>query len=105
MPEQIKVVDLGNGVKLAVAVEEQVGEDLVAFEGVFTTLNSVINSVETVCRDTLEAVKRAQPSKGTVELSFGLAVEQGELVALFGKGKGEATINVTLEWSNGAGAG
>jgi hypothetical protein len=41
--------------------------------------------------------------KAAVELGFGLAVglavEQGQLVTLFAKAKGDATIKVTLEWS------
>jgi hypothetical protein len=42
---------------------------------------------------------RAKPSKTTVELRLGFAVESGKLTALWVGGKGEAALTVTLEWS------
>jgi hypothetical protein len=104
MPEQTVRVDLGDGVTMAV-VAEAVGPQLVADDDkIVATLEKVSGSVERVGRSVLDAAKKASPSKATVELSFGLAIEQGQLVALFGKGKAEATITVQLEWT-GAGGG
>ncbi|MGH3864934.1 MAG: CU044_2847 family protein [Pseudonocardiaceae bacterium] len=82
-----------------VVVAEQIGPSLVADDVIVAKLSSVTSSVERVSRDILDAVKRAAPTKATVELGFGVAIEAGQLVALFGRGKGEATIKVTLEWS------
>jgi hypothetical protein len=82
-----------------VVVAEQVGPALVADEDVVAKLGKVTDSIERVSREVLDALKRVAPTKATVELGFSLAVEAGQLVALFGKGKGEASINVTLEWS------
>jgi Trypsin-co-occurring domain 1 len=82
-----------------VVVAEQVGPALVADEDVVAKLGKVTDSIERVSREVLDALKRAAPTKATVELGFSLAIEAGQLVALFGKGKGEASINVTLEWS------
>jgi hypothetical protein len=82
-----------------VVVAEQVGPALVADEDVVAKLGKVTDSIEQVSREVLDALKRAAPTKATVELGFSLAIEAGQLVALFGKGKGEASINVTLEWS------
>jgi Trypsin-co-occurring domain 1 len=42
---------------------------------------------------------KAKPSKTTVELKLGFAVEAGKLTALWVGGKGEAALTVTLEWS------
>jgi hypothetical protein len=42
---------------------------------------------------------KARPSKTTVELKLGFAVEAGKLTALWVGGKGEAALTVTLEWS------
>jgi hypothetical protein len=42
---------------------------------------------------------KARPSKTTVELRLGFAVEAGKLTALWVGGKGEAALTVTLEWS------
>ena len=44
-------------------------------------------------------LKKAKPSKTTVELKLGFAVEAGKLTALWVGGKGEAALTVTLEWS------
>lgn len=45
---------------------------------------------------------KAKPSKTTVELRLGFAVESGKLTALWVGGKGEAALTVTLEWSGSA---
>jgi Trypsin-co-occurring domain 1 len=82
-----------------VVVAEPVGETLVAATDVVARLGTITSSIERVSRDVLDAVRRAGPTKATVELGFGLAVESGQVVALFGKGRGEASIRVILEWS------
>lgn len=48
---------------------------------------------------------KAKPSKTTVELRLGFAVEAGKLTALWVGGKGEAALTVTLEWSGSADGG
>ena len=48
---------------------------------------------------------KARPSKTTVELKLGFAVESGKLTALWVGGKGEAALTVTLEWSGSAEGG
>jgi hypothetical protein len=96
--ERTVAIELDDDTRLVV-VAEQTGPALVADEDVVAKLGKVTNSIEQVSRDVLEAVKRAAPTKATVELGFSLAIEAGQLVALFGKGKGEASIAVTLEWS------
>ena len=95
---RIVTVDLGDGDKLAVCAEE-IGGSLVADEDIVAKLQSVTGSIERVGRDLLAALKRAEPSKASVELHFGLAIESGQLIALVGKGKGEASITALLEWS------
>jgi hypothetical protein len=96
--ERTVTMDLGGGMKLAV-VAEVTGPQLVADDKVVAELSHVTGPIERVSREILEAAKRAKPSKATVELGFGLAIEQGVLISLFGKGKGEASIKLTLEWS------
>jgi hypothetical protein len=98
MAERTIALDLEDGLTMAV-VAEQAGPQLVADKDIIAKLSNVTRSIEVVGRETLEAVKRAAPEKATVELGFGLALEQGQLVALLGKGKAEATIKVTLDWS------
>jgi hypothetical protein len=83
-----------------VVIAEPVGETLVAATGIVARLGTITSSIERVSRDVLDAVRRAGPTKATVELGFGLAVEAGQVVALLGKGRGEASIRVILEWSH-----
>jgi Trypsin-co-occurring domain 1 len=91
-------VELEDGAKLAVAVETT-GGALVADQDILARVSTIAASVESVSRSMLDAVKRVSPKSATVELNFGLALEAGQLVALFGKAKGEASITVTLEWA------
>ena len=92
---KVKLDDGGTMVVLA----EPVGETLVSAKDVVARLGTITSSIELVSREVLDAVRRAGPSKATVELGFGLAVEAGQVVALFGKGRAEASIRVILEWS------
>lgn len=103
--EQFVTIDLGKNeqgddVKLVVAAEP-VGGTLVADEDVVARLAMLTDPIQRVGGDVLAAMKKIRPTKATVELGFGIAVESGGLVALFGKGKGDASITVTLEWESG----
>jgi Trypsin-co-occurring domain 1 len=103
MAERLVGMDLGEGVHLVVAAEQK-GPQLVSEKDIVARLAGVTKPIERVSQDLLDTVKRVRPRKATVELSFGIAIEQGQLVALLGKGKGEASITVTFEWSEQAGA-
>jgi Trypsin-co-occurring domain 1 len=96
--QRIVTVTLEDGTAMAV-LADQVGPTLVADKDVVARLGTVTASVESVSRNLLDAVKRAAPTSATIELGFSLAIEEGQLVALFGKARGEATLTVTLEWS------
>jgi hypothetical protein len=97
--ERTLTVDLGGGDQIAVVAEMLGGAELVADRDVVASLGTVTGSIEKVGSGVLEAVKRTGSQRVAVELGFGLAIEAGHLIALFGKGKGEASIKVTLEWS------
>lgn len=94
----ILTVQLDDGGTMVI-VAQPVGEALVGDTGIVAKLSTITSSIERVSHDMLDAVRRAGPTKATVELGFGLAVEAGQIVALFGKGRGEASIKVILEWS------
>lgn len=98
MDGRVVTIDLGDGMKLAVLAEES-GPVLVGDQQLVATLGAVTGPIERVGRAALDAVRRAGPTSASVELSFGLTIEEGHLLALLGKGKGEASITVTLEWS------
>jgi hypothetical protein len=98
MAEKDLRIDLGDDGTLVV-LAEQIGPQMVSDDKLEARLGSVTGPIERVGRELLEAVKGAKPSKATVEVGFGLAIEQGQLVALLGKGKAEANIKVVFEWA------
>lgn len=65
-------------------------------------LDKALDSVGEIGSLVVEKLKTAKPSKTTVELKLGFAVEAGKLTALWVGGKGEASLTVTLEWSGDA---
>jgi hypothetical protein len=65
-------------------------------------LDKALDSVGEIGSLVVEKLKAAKPSKTTVELKLGFAVEAGKLTALWVGGKGEASLTVTLEWSDAA---
>jgi hypothetical protein len=97
MSGEVVRVDL-DGVLMALEVEEDQAA-LVSDEDVIARLDAVKGAVEKVGHGVLDAVKSISPSSATVEIGFGLSIESGQLVALFGKGKGEASIKVTMTWA------
>lgn len=97
MADQLVPVQLDDDLRIVVSAQP-VGQVLVAETDIVGRLDRVAASVERVSREMLEAAKRAAPTRATVELGFTLALEQGQLVALLGKAKGEASLTVTLEW-------
>ena len=92
------VLDLEGGGKLAV-LAEPVGPQLVGESQITAKLGDVTGPIAKVGTEMLQALKSARPEKATVEVGFGLAVQEGHLISLLGKGRGEATIKITLEWS------
>ncbi len=103
MAEENVVVDLGDDGKLAIAVDSGAGVQLVSDDGepaVVAGLTDITKPISRVGRDLLDAAKAAKPDKAVVEAGFGVAIEQGQLISWLAKGRGEATIKVTLEWSS-----
>lgn len=67
-------------------------------------LDKALDAVEEIGSVLIEKLKAAKPTKATVELRLGFAVEAGKLTALWVNGKGDASLTVTLEWSGHADA-
>ena len=67
-------------------------------------LDKALDTVTEIGSVVVEKLKAATPAKATVELKLGFAVEAGKLTALWVGGKGEASLTVTLEWSEHPGA-
>jgi hypothetical protein len=62
-------------------------------------LSAALDTVAEVGSVLVEKLKTARPTRATVELKLGFAVEAGKLLALWVSSKGEASLVVTLEWS------
>ena len=67
-------------------------------------LDKALDTVAEIGSVVVEKLKAAKPTRATVELKLGFAVEAGKLTALWVGGKGEASLTVTLEWSEHPGA-
>jgi hypothetical protein len=66
-------------------------------------LSDALESVGEIGELVWKQIGKAMPSKATVELRLGFAVESGKLTALWVGGKGEAALTVMLEWSGRSG--
>jgi hypothetical protein len=101
--ERNVVLDLGDDGRVAIAVEVGSEVEFVSDDDntVVASLDSITKPIARVGRDLLDAAKAAKPDRATVEAGFGVALEQGQLVSWLAKGRGEATIKITLEWSSG----
>jgi Trypsin-co-occurring domain 1 len=62
-------------------------------------LDDALNAVGHIGTAVVGKLKAAMPTRATVELRLGFAVEAGKLTALWVRGRGEASMTVTLEWS------
>jgi Trypsin-co-occurring domain 1 len=62
-------------------------------------LDAALDTVGEIGSVIVDKLKAAKPTRATVELRLGFAVESGKLTALWVGGRGEAALTVTLEWS------
>ena len=95
-------LDLGDGTVMYVAAEP-IGPALVADDDVVARLGAMTDSIGKLSTAVLDSVKKAGPSKATVEIGFTFGVETGQLIAMFGKAKGDTSLTVTLEWTKSQG--
>jgi Trypsin-co-occurring domain 1 len=96
--EVVLPAELDGGTRIAISVVPVGGFEVGALD-IKGKLEEVTSAIEKVGGEVLAAVRKVEPSKATVELGFGLAIESGHVIALLGKGRGEASIRVVLEWS------
>jgi len=62
-------------------------------------LDSALDTISEIGSLVVGKLKAAKPAKATVELKLGFSVKAGKLIALWVGGKGNASLTVTLEWS------
>jgi hypothetical protein len=62
-------------------------------------LGKALDSLGEIASLVVEKLKAAKPTKATVQLGLAFSVEAGKLTALWVGGQGNASLNVTMEWS------
>ena len=65
-------------------------------------LSSALDTLSELGAITVDKLKAAKPTRATVEFRLGFALESGRLTAMIVGGRGEASLTVTLEWSESA---
>jgi len=60
-------------------------------------------AIEGLTETAFIAMKKARPTRASVEFGLELGLESGKLTALLVKGTGTANLKITLEWSNSIG--
>jgi hypothetical protein len=98
-PSQTVLVKLPDGgvIRAEVSggpIERDVADGVVQFD-----FNEVLDTVKSIGKALLGAIKEIQPKKAAVEFSVELSAEPGKLTALLVKGTAKGSIKVSLEWS------
>jgi hypothetical protein len=91
---------LPSGVPIRVELAESGNGDGMSSVGVRDfELGTALDAIGEIGSLVVEKLKSAKPTKATVELRLAFTVESGKLITLWVGGKGEASLNVTMEWS------
>lgn len=90
---------LPSGVPIQVEINSPGSSDEITSAGLRDPdLSVALDAVGQIGSLVVEKLKAVRPSKVTVELRLGFAVEAGKLTALWVGGKGETSLTATLEW-------
>lgn len=89
----------GAAVKVEAVTDEASADGMTSVGLRHFDMADALDSVGEIGALVVSKLGKARPSRTTVELRLGFAVEAGKLTALWVGGKGEAALTVTLEWS------
>ena len=92
------VLPSGAPVRVEVAAPES-GDGMTSVGLQDLNLDKALDVVGEIGSVVVEKLKAAKPTRAAVELKLGFTLEAGKLTALWVGGKGEASLTVTLEWS------
>jgi hypothetical protein len=93
-------VRLPSGAPIRVEVAESESSDTLTSVGLRNLeLDTALDTIAEISSNVIEKLKAAKPSRASVELKFGFSVEAGKLTALWINGGSDASLTVTLEWS------
>lgn len=102
---RVVTAKLPSGIPVRVEVAGSGSEDGMSSVGLAELdLDTAMDAVGEIGSTVVEKLKAARPSRAVVELRLGFAVEAGKITALWVGGRGEASLTVTLEWSDPSGA-
>ena len=90
---------LPSGVPIRVEIIKPSGDHMASVGLRDFDLDQALEAVGEIGSLVVEKLKSAKPTKATAELKLGFSVEAGKLTALWVGGKGEASLTVTMEWS------
>lgn len=82
---QVQMTPLGGPVKVA------------AFKGGYP-FKSITQSVETISKSLMKAIRKASPNKATIQFGIEIGTKEGQLTALLVQGTTTANLSITLEW-------
>jgi len=93
-------VALPSGIPIMVEVSGAASGDGVASVGLRDLqIGGALDTVGELGSLIVDKLKEAKPTRATVELNIGFAVEAGKLTSLIVNGRADASLTVTLEWS------
>ena len=74
--------------------------EVVGFDGLKAalSLDSLRSAIEGMGTLALSALEKAKPDEVSVEFGLELAVDNGQITALWVKGAGKANLRITLSW-------
>lgn len=99
--ERVVTARLASGAPVRVVLAEPESGDGMTSVGLRDfELDKALDVIGEIGSAVVEKLKKARPSKATVELRLGFSVESGKLTALWVGGHAESSMTVTLEWSS-----
>jgi hypothetical protein len=102
----VVTVTLPSGAPIKVAIVGASSDDGVESVGLRElNFGGALDTVRELGSLIVEKLEAAKPTRTMVELRIGFAVEAGKLTSLIVNGRGDASLTVTLEWSNPSRAG
>ncbi|KQX46206.1 MULTISPECIES: CU044_2847 family protein [unclassified Streptomyces] len=93
-------VDLGDGTLFVEARRLGPEVELEGLGGRTPDLSAVTEALSSFAGKIGDALHRAAPDRATVEFGCQLGVDAGRLTALVVQGSANASLRVTLEWTN-----
>lgn len=91
---------LPDGTPVKIEIAESGSDDGMASVGLRDLeLDAALETISKIGSVVVGKLRAAKPTRATVEMKLGFTLEAGKLTALWVSGKGEASLNVTLEWS------